>query len=97
MKNNPDLPPGWAMPDNQANKLKEKLNRKATSPVDELEKAMKDFARDIAILEPEPLDSEGWVSILLGHLEEESQRRRIHDSYCEMVISMGRRLSRNEN
>lgn len=74
----PDLPPGWAMPDNQANKLKEKLNRKTTSPVDELEKSMKETARDIAILEPDPLDWEGWVSYFLENLDVESQITRNH-------------------
>ena len=56
MINKPELPPGWAMPVDQANNLLETLNKKPTSPVDAMEDALKEIARDIAIIEPNPLD-----------------------------------------
>ena len=64
MINRPELPPGWAMPYDQAKNIRETLNKKPVSPVDELEKALKDIARDVAILEPNTLDWEGWLSLL---------------------------------
>ena len=56
MDNNPDLPDGWAMPDDQANQISDMLNKKPTSPTDVLENALKDIARAIGLIEPNPLD-----------------------------------------
>ncbi len=68
MNKKSDLPPGWAMPEDQAERLKESLNKKSISPEDELEKALREIARDIALIEPNPLDWEGWISYLLEQL-----------------------------
>jgi hypothetical protein len=57
MENNkPDLPEGWAMPDDLAKKISEVLNNKPVSPEDELAYALDDMARDIALIEPNPVD-----------------------------------------
>jgi hypothetical protein len=89
MKKNPDLPPGWSMPQDQANSLTENLKKKKSkSPEQELDEALQDIARDIAILEPNPADWEGWVSILLAHLEAEARQRRKLVSFEEMVKSL---------
>lgn len=94
MKKNPDLPPGWSMPQDQARSLTENLRRKKSkSPEQELDEALRDIARDIAILEPNPHDWEGWVTILLAHLEVEAQQRRKHIFYQEMVNSLQSSLS----
>jgi hypothetical protein len=88
MEKNPDLPPGWSMPEDQAKKLQEYLHKGPKSPEQELDDALQDIARDIAILEPDPADWEGWLSLFVAHLETEARQRRIHDSFMEMVKSM---------
>jgi hypothetical protein len=50
-KNNPKLPPGLVMPDDQSNNIVETLNKKPTSPEDELSYALGDMARDIATID----------------------------------------------
>ena len=56
MDNNSDLSKGWSMPDDLANKKNEVLNNKPITPEDELADALKDIARDIALIEPDPVD-----------------------------------------
>jgi len=56
MNNKPDLPNGWAMPDDLAKKVSELLNRKSITPEDELQAALDEMARDIALIEPDPVD-----------------------------------------
>lgn len=51
MKNNSDIPDGWAMPDDLTNKISEVLNKKSITPEDELADALGDMARDIALIE----------------------------------------------
>jgi len=57
-----DLPPGWAMPDDLAKKISEVLNHKPITPEDELSDAQKDMARDIALIESDPVDWGWWVA-----------------------------------
>jgi hypothetical protein len=40
-----------------------------------------DLARDIALIEPIPVDWGGWVSYLLEQLEAEAQSRLMHVAY----------------
>ena len=51
MKNNSDIPDGWAMPYDLTNKISEVLNKKSITPEDELADALGDMARDIALIE----------------------------------------------
>jgi hypothetical protein len=62
MNNKPDLPDGWAMPDDLAKKVCEALNRKPITPEDEFQDALDDMARDIALIEPNPVDWDGCRS-----------------------------------
>ena len=55
MTNN-DLPPGWAIPEDLAKHVNEALNRKSITPEDELADALDEMARDIALIEPNPVD-----------------------------------------
>ena len=57
MSNN-DIPPGWSMLDDQANKVREALSKKSIKPEDAVQKAFDEIARDIALIEPNPRD---WV------------------------------------
>lgn len=41
MDNNSNIPPGWAMPDDQANRVNEMLNKKSIPPEGESEKYIK--------------------------------------------------------
>ena len=59
MNNKSDLPEGWAMPDHMARKVKESINRKRITPEDELQKALDEMARAIALMEPDPQDLAG--------------------------------------
>ena len=65
MDNKSDVPDGWEMPDNQAKNVSEALNRKSTTPEDELQAALDDLARDIALIEPNPVDW-GKLVVKLG-------------------------------
>jgi hypothetical protein len=51
MKNNSDIPDGWAMPYDLAKKISEVLNKKSITPGDELQNALDDMVRDIALIE----------------------------------------------
>lgn len=64
MDNKPDLPEGWAMPDDLARKVNESINRKRITPEDELQDAFRDLANDLALIEPDPRDWGWWVSYL---------------------------------
>jgi hypothetical protein len=49
-----DAPPGWAMSDEMAKKVSEALNKKSITPEQELQDALVEMARDIALIEPNP-------------------------------------------
>ena len=85
---NNNIPDGWAMPDDLAKKVSKALNRKSTTPEEELQDALDEMARDIALIEPDPQDWAGWVIYLLEKMEEEAQRRGMHVNYKEMLRSL---------
>ena len=62
-------PPGWAMPNDLSKKISEVLNNKPISPEDELADALEDMARDISLIEPDPVDWSGWVIYFLEMME----------------------------
>ena len=93
MNRKSELPPGWAMQEDQDRQISETLNKKPISPVDAMENVIKEIARDIALLEPNPHDWEWWVSYLLEQLEEKAQKRRNQVAYNEMVKSLSINLS----
>ena len=49
------------MPDYMAKRISETVNKKHVSPENELQKALDEMARDIAIIEPNPIDWGEWV------------------------------------
>jgi hypothetical protein len=55
MKTNNNLPEGWAMPDDTARKINDLVNKKPVTPQDELQDALDDLARDIALIEAKRL------------------------------------------
>jgi hypothetical protein len=59
MNNNPDIPPGWSMPDDLANQVNKALRRKSITPEQELQDALDEMARDIALIEPNLVDRGG--------------------------------------
>jgi hypothetical protein len=59
MDNNSEIPDGWVMSDEMAKKVSEALDRKSFIPEDELQDALEDMARDIALIEPNPEDWAG--------------------------------------
>jgi hypothetical protein len=61
MRKNPELPDGWAMPDYLAKRISEALNRKSITPEQELQDALDEMARDIALIEPDLKYWGGWV------------------------------------
>jgi hypothetical protein len=74
MENNkPDLPEGWAMPEYMAKRISEVLNNKPIIPEDELASALDEMARDVALIEPDPMDWGGWVTYLLDQMEAEAE------------------------
>jgi len=75
MSKNPVIPETWGIPDDQARKVSEALNRKSIKPEDAVQDALDEIARDFAIIEPDPEDWGWWVSYLLEKLEEEAKNR----------------------
>ena len=53
------------MPDYMVKRLGESVNKKTITPEDKLQYTLGDLARDIALIEPIPVDWGGWVSYLL--------------------------------
>ena len=70
------IPDSWSMPDDLANQVNKALNRKSITPEQELQDALDEMARDIALIEPDPQDWGWWVNYLMERLEGEAQRRR---------------------
>ena len=85
MNNKSDLPNGWAMPDDLVKKVDEALNRKSITPENELQAALDEVARDIALIEPNPVDWEWWVIYLLEQMEGEAERRFRRDEFGKML------------
>ena len=46
------------------------------------------MARDIALIEPNPVDWVGWVTYLLEQMEEEAENRGIRSDYEEMLMEL---------
>ena len=63
MDNKSEIPDGWGMFDEMAKKVSEALNKKSTTPEDELVDALIDMARDIALIESDSLDWGGFGGI----------------------------------
>jgi hypothetical protein len=63
------------MPDDLAKSISEVVNKIPTTPEDELADALDEMARDIALIEPNPVDWGGWVSYLLEQLEAKAHIR----------------------
>ena len=75
MNNNDGVPEGWAVPDDLAKKISEVLNNKPITPEDELSDALVEMARDIALIESNPVDWGWYVTYLLEKMEEEAGKR----------------------
>ncbi|MCJ7695283.1 MAG: hypothetical protein MUO40_07625 [Anaerolineaceae bacterium] len=88
MSKNPIIPETWGIPDSQARKVIEALNKKSITPEDELQDALEDIARDIALIEPDPQDWGWWVTYLLEKLKAEANRRRRIDDYEKMINAL---------
>ena len=60
--------------------MQQALSKKSVRPEDALQKTIEDLARDIAIIETDPMEWGWWVGYLLETLEGESLKRvRIND------------------
>ena len=86
MSKNPSIPDTWGIPDDQANKVRDALKKKSIRPEDAVQKAIEELARDIAIIEPDPMDWEWWLSYLLEQLEIQSEQRRIETQYQQILL-----------
>ena len=78
----------WGISDDQAEKVKEALSKKSIRPEDAVQKAVKELARDIAIIEPDPLDWGWWIFYLVGKLEEEAKGRGNLSAFDGILISL---------
>ena len=82
------IPASWAMSDDMAKKVNETLNNKRITPEEELADALDEMARDIALIEPDPVDWAGWVVYLLEQMEAEAKRRGKHGDFGEMLRTL---------
>lgn len=85
MKRNSVIPNGWSMPEEQADRVKDQLNRKSLNPEDALQKGLAEIARDIAIIEPDPEDWAWWISYLLEQMQTEAENRGKISAYQQMI------------
>jgi len=92
MSKNPTIPDTWGIPNDQANKVREALSKKSIRPEDAVQKAIEEIARDIVIIEPDPVDWAGWIMHLLDQLEAEAQRRGEKGNYKQMLIDFRHNL-----
>jgi len=81
MTKNPIIPETWGIPDDQAKKVREALRKKSIRPEDAAQKAIEELARDVAIIEPDPMDWERWVGYLLEELETHSEKGKSTEQY----------------
>jgi len=64
MDNKTNLPNGWSIPNDLAKRISELANNKPYVPEDDLKEAFNDLARDIALIEPNPVDwREGYKCV----------------------------------
>lgn len=56
MDYNPDPPENWSMPDDLAERISEIVNKKLYAPEEDQKEAIDDLARDVALIEPNPVD-----------------------------------------
>lgn len=76
------------MPEDLANQVREELDKRLSTPQDKLQAAMDDMARDIAILEADTRDWEGWVMYLIEQLEHQAGKRRKGDEFKALLNSL---------
>ena len=69
------------------------LNNKPTSPEHDLQDALDEMARDIALIEPNPVDWGGWVTYMLEQLEGEAQRRVRIGDFEKMLRTLAKELT----
>ena len=96
MSKNPNIPDGWSMLDDLAKKISEVLNKKSVTPEDELADALEEMARDIAHIEPNPVDRGGWVTYLLERMEKEARRRGKESKFEYMLNSLKKELDKGD-
>lgn len=87
-QNNSELPPGWSMPPEMEDRVIKSLNKRSSSPLDDLIEVLGDTAHQIGQVEPEPADWPGWVTYLLESLQVEAQeagKRAEYDSMLEAL------------
>jgi hypothetical protein len=70
------------MPDDLAKKISEVLNNKPISPEDDLADALGDMARDIALIEPDPMD---WAGECSGRVMSRSHHKRYYVQAGELL------------
>jgi hypothetical protein len=68
MSDNDPILLGRAMPDDLSKKISEALNKKSITPEQELQDALDEMARDIAIIEPDPVTTRSTSVLLPLHL-----------------------------
>ena len=81
MSKTPLIPETWGITASQAKKLRAALNKKTPRPEDALQEALGEMARDMAIIEPDPVDWGWWVTYLLEQLEIHAEKRRLIYNY----------------
>ena len=82
------------MPDDLANQVNKALNRKSITPEQELQDAIDEMARDIALIEPDPQDWGWWVNYLLEQMEAEAERRGKQVHFDDMLKSFQQEIGK---
>jgi hypothetical protein len=86
------IPETWGIPNDQAKKLREALSRKISAPEDILHNAIEEIARDIATIEPDPVDWAWWVGFLVTELEGQSIKKNVGVQFQQMLNLVNRKI-----
>ena len=87
-----DVQDDSVMPIDLTRRISELVNKKPYALEDDLQEAIDEMARDIALIEPDPRDWGWWVSYLLEQLDEEAERRGKKDEFARMLKALRQKL-----
>jgi hypothetical protein len=80
------------LPNDLTRRISELVNKKPYAPEDDLQEALDDLARDIALIEPNPVDWGGWVTYMLEQMEGEAQRLGRQTDFDDMLSQLRKYL-----
>jgi hypothetical protein len=76
--------------------VRDALTRKSITPEQELQDAVEEMARDIALIEPDPEDWGWWVGYLLEKLMDQAEKRRMLNQIQQALLELADNLQNHK-